>query len=274
MRIILKEIAMIRGFLMSLGMFSVIPVPRNSWNEKYMPLVIPALPVVGLLIGLLWYGAAWFLLRLDVPVMMTSVFLLLIPFVLTGLIHLDGFMDTADAVLSRRPLEDKKRILKDPNAGAFSVIAVILLMLLQFSAMYTIVGAVPTVSSMPVLQWNLIWGPISLHLPWLTPFSFVVIPVVSRCVTGAALILCKPVFETGYNASFKAGTKNRHLVFIFILGLLCVVLAPLAALVGVVAGVGTAVYLHRQFEGMSGDLCGCIVMVSECVALVGLGLVS
>jgi len=241
---------MIKGFLMSLGMFSIIPVPRNSWNEKYMPLVIPALPVVGLLIGLLWYGAARLLFRLDVPPFMTSAFLLLIPFVISGLIHVDGFMDTADAVLSRRPLEDKKRILKDPNAGAFSVVAIIVIMLLQLSAVHTLVEA---------------WRPINCLLAMI---SLIAIPIVSRCTAGAALILCKPIFETGYNVSFREGAKRRHLVFICALGLIGSVLAPWALLSGILM----AVYLYRQFKGMSGDLCGCIIVASECIALIAMAL--
>lgn len=36
---------------------------------------------------------------------------------ITGGIHLDGFCDTADALYSRRPQEEKLRILKDPNCG-------------------------------------------------------------------------------------------------------------------------------------------------------------
>jgi len=55
---------LIKGFIMSLGMFSIIPVPKNSWNDKYMALVIPNLPLVGVLIGLLWYGLAYALSRL------------------------------------------------------------------------------------------------------------------------------------------------------------------------------------------------------------------
>jgi len=246
---------MIKGLYMSMGMFSIIPVPRNSWNEKYMSLVIPALPVVGLIIGLLWCGAVWLLLRLGIPPVMTGVFLLLVPFVLSGFIHVDGYMDTADAVLSRRPLEEKKRILKDPNAGAFAVVAIIIIMLLQFSAMVTVVDVMTSIS--------------------LTAFShtsFIVIPIASRCVAGAALILCKPVFETGYNASFKVGTKPRHIVFICILGLMCVLVSPWAVSVGIAAGIGTAVYLYRQFKGISGDLCGCIIVVSECAAVVAMAL--
>ena len=53
---------------------------------------------------------------------------------ITGGIHLDGFCDTADALYSRRPQEEKLRILKDPNCGPFAVFSVILVLLVSFGS--------------------------------------------------------------------------------------------------------------------------------------------
>lgn len=41
---------------------------------------------------------------------------------MSGGIHLDGMVDTADALYSRRETEKKLEILKDPHVGAFGVI--------------------------------------------------------------------------------------------------------------------------------------------------------
>ena len=53
---------------------------------------------------------------------------------ITGGIHLDGFCDTADALYSRRPQEEKLRILKDPNCGPFAVFSVVLALLVSLGA--------------------------------------------------------------------------------------------------------------------------------------------
>lgn len=52
--------------------------------------------------------------------------------IITGMLHLDGFMDVCDAILSRRSKEEKLRILKDSATGAFAVIPLVILFFLQF----------------------------------------------------------------------------------------------------------------------------------------------
>jgi adenosylcobinamide-GDP ribazoletransferase len=241
---------LIKGFIMSLGMFSILPVPKNSWDEKSMPLVIPFLPLVGVFIGLIWYGLSFLLLTLSIPLMIQSVMILFMPFILNGFIHLDGYMDTADAVFSRRSLDEKKRILKDPHTGAFAVIAVVSLFLFQFSAVYSMID----------IQKNLL--------------QFIFIPVISRSIACFAVLHLKPVFETGYAASFKSGKKPGYTVFICILMLTCfsaawalLGLAMLSLLTGAIAGLLTMWYLCKQFKGISGDLSGCIITISELAAL-------
>ena len=252
-----KIMKFVKGFIMSLGMFSIIPVPKNSWDDKHMHLVMPALPLVGALIGLVWYGLSVVMSTLSVPPVINCAVILFIPFFLSGFVHLDGYMDTADAVFSRRRLIEKKRILKDPHTGAFAVIALAGLFIFQFGAVYTIIGELKSL------------------------LIFVFIPVLSRCVACIAALNMKPVFEDGYHASFKSGTKQWHTVFICLLLLICYAVAciisgtaALPLLIGAAAGALTILYLYIQFGGMSGDLCGCIIAVTELAALLGMALMS
>jgi adenosylcobinamide-GDP ribazoletransferase len=246
---------LIKGLIMSIGMYSIIPVPKKSWNDKYMQVALPALPLVGIIIGLLWYGLSLLLINLPIPVMIKSATVLFIPFILSGFLHLDGYMDTADAVFSRRKIDEKKRILKDPHTGAFAVIALAGLLIFQFSAVYTIIDA----------QKNLL--------------IIAFIPVISRCIASIAALRLKPVYDRGYIASFKKGTKIGHTVFICVLLLIfCTAawflsgFAALPLLVGVLTGVLVTWYLYKQFQGISGDLCGCIITVCELTALLCMAL--
>ena len=245
-----------KGFVMSLGMFSILPVPKRSWDDKHMHLVIPSLPLVGILIGLAWYGLAILLAKLSVPLLIQCAVLLFAPFILTGFIHADGYMDTADAIFSRRDLAEKKRILKDPNVGAFAVIAIIGLLMFQFIAIHTVISAQKE------------------------PLIFVFIPAISRCAAGIAMLNLKPVFETGYYAMLRNGTKMRHTIFICLFSALILFVAwfffaasALVLLAGAVFGIITAAYLYKQFKGLSGDLCGCIITITEFAALFCMALI-
>ena len=61
---------------------------------------------------------------------------LAIPFLVTGGIHMDGFMDTMDAVHSYGDRTKKLEILKDPHLGAFAVICAAVYLLLYTGSMY------------------------------------------------------------------------------------------------------------------------------------------
>lgn len=59
-----------------------------------------------------------------------------IPLLVTGGIHMDGYMDTVDALSSHQSVEKKLEILKDPNAGAFAVIYCGIYLLLSLGLFY------------------------------------------------------------------------------------------------------------------------------------------
>jgi len=61
-----------------------------------------------------------------------AVVLTLIPVVITGGIHLDGLLDTADALSSYQPRERRLEILKDSHAGAFAIIVCCMYFLAYF----------------------------------------------------------------------------------------------------------------------------------------------
>ena len=75
------------------------------------------------------------------PTMPAAVLLLAIWVVLTGGLHLDGLMDTADGILSHRPREQMLEIMKDSRVGAMGVIVCVLHLLLKFSLLYTLLDA-------------------------------------------------------------------------------------------------------------------------------------
>ena len=119
------------GFFMAWGMFLAIPCPLRIWDERARRHMTRCLPLVGGLVGGLWALAA-FLLR-SAPAPIRALVLTLLPWLCTGFLHLDGYMDVSDAVLSRRDLATRQKILKDSHCGAFAVISMVLLALTQWS---------------------------------------------------------------------------------------------------------------------------------------------
>ena len=101
----------VTGFFMAWGNFCAIPCPCKKWDEKARTHMLVMFPIIGLMMGLLWSALFWAVLFLELPVPVSAALLTAYPFVVSGFIHLDGFMDCNDAILSRRPLEERQRIM-------------------------------------------------------------------------------------------------------------------------------------------------------------------
>ncbi|MCM3783559.1 adenosylcobinamide-GDP ribazoletransferase [Neobacillus mesonae] len=95
-------------------------------------------PIVGACIGLVvWIAAA--LSGLLLPALPASIIVLTLWVWLTGGLHLDGWMDSADALLSYRSRERMLEIMKDSRVGAMGVIACVLLLMLKASLIVSLI---------------------------------------------------------------------------------------------------------------------------------------
>ena len=114
------------AFAMCQSMFCAIPAPQ-IWDEKAKDKMLLFLPIVGLEIGILWACLAWLCRLLHLHAMITALILSAYPYIATGFLHLDGYMDVTDSVKSWRDLERRREILKDSHVGSFAVIGIVLL---------------------------------------------------------------------------------------------------------------------------------------------------
>ena len=105
----------ITGFFMAWGNFCFIPCPVKKWDENARIHMLMMLPLLGILMGILWYGLFLLIQLFDIHFFAAAVFMACYPLVISGFIHLDGFMDCHDAIFSRQSLEKKREILKDPG---------------------------------------------------------------------------------------------------------------------------------------------------------------
>lgn len=132
----------ITAFFMAWGNFTIIPCPFKKWDMKARKLMLALMQLVGIIIGLIviaiffllvsFFEGSWSLNFILGSIIAT------LPILMTGFIHLDGFMDCCDAILSRRDLETRRKILKDSTVGAFSVVSVAMLFTLLVSTGFSI----------------------------------------------------------------------------------------------------------------------------------------
>ena len=123
---------MIDSMLMAFSLYSRIPVPQTKWNEKSMRWCICFLPLVGAVIGAVQWAAYIVLTHFSFGRVFRAAVLTVLPVLLSGGIHMDGYMDTCDAIHSYGSREKRLEILKDPHVGAFAVIGAFVYFILDF----------------------------------------------------------------------------------------------------------------------------------------------
>ena len=269
----------ITGFFMSLGNFSIIPCPYRKWDESCRHLMLASLPLVGLLIGGLWLLLYFLLWNILFPVAMFAAIITAVPFILSGFIHLDGFMDCCDAILSRKPLEERQKILKDSRVGAFSVVSVVILFMFFYGASVELsLGCVGNLGT-PDPSGN----PANSGLLWETKmWALLFIPAVSRATSGFFVLLCTPIGHSQYKEAFDSKATLSHRIVLSAFVILAIVLAFVLDLSGgaaVTLGVTALActlgifYGKKQLGGMSGDIAGFGIVLAEVAAVVTLALV-
>lgn len=126
----------LKSVCVAFSLYSKIPMPRFNWNSSDMKYHFVFFPFVGVFIGALEFF--WKILqeKFDFGAPLYLCVAVSIPLLVTGGIHLDGFMDTQDALSSYGSKQKKLEILEDPHLGAFSVIktAVYFLLILGFGS--------------------------------------------------------------------------------------------------------------------------------------------
>ena len=103
--------SVISGLLVALSMYSAIPVPQVNWEKQTMRWALGFLPLIGVLIGAIeWFWFA-FCVHFGAAGVFYAVIAALIPLAVSGGIHLDGLCDTCDALCSFGDREKRLAIL-------------------------------------------------------------------------------------------------------------------------------------------------------------------
>ncbi|MGI6031653.1 MAG: adenosylcobinamide-GDP ribazoletransferase [Eubacteriales bacterium] len=247
------------GLLIAFGMYSAIPTPMAEWNDRNMKYTLCFFPVVGAVIGgavCLW---SWLALHFHWDGILLGAGITLLPILLSGGIHVDGFCDTMDALASNQPPERKQQILKDSNVGAFALIGLCCWMLGYFAL----------ASQLPLRQ----------EMVGVLALGF----VLSRCGSAFSIVTFPCCPSSSLARTFADGSHRRRVrVVVVTLAALCVAgMLALSLPVGAAAAAAALVAFvyyrwmsQREFGGITGDLAGFFLQMCELAVLAAVVLVG
>lgn len=236
---------MLKSMVIAFSTYSCIPMPHVEWDEKGMKYSMCFFPLIGVVIGLLSIDCLYGMQALRMGGTATAAMLTALPVLISGGIHMDGFLDTVDARRSYRPKEERLRILKDPHAGAFAVIYGTLYLMLCF-ALFSEIGEKQI---------------------WIVASGY----VLSRILSAISVVTFQKAKKDGM-AAMSANATDSRVKWILIAELaVWIVVMLLIHPVYAAGSIGAAVFCfwyyrimaYRSFGGVTGDLAGWFLQICE-----------
>ncbi len=121
------------GFFTALQLLTSLPLPvKNDSSENSLINCVVYFPLAGLVIAAITVLFYW-LVSMFFPGCVSAAFVVVLLYLLTGGMHADGFIDTADGLFSGQPRDRVLNIMRDSQVGAMGVISFVCLVLLKFS---------------------------------------------------------------------------------------------------------------------------------------------
>ena len=242
----------------AIAFYTCLPLPPKwpiefRWVARWVPLV-------GLSIGMLLALIDWSFAQIGMPALVASVLVVLIGVWVTGGLHLDGVIDTADGlavpVWGESELSQRLTAMADSRMGAFGGMAAIALLLIKTSALASL-----TDNRGLALVAMAVWG------RWAQQWA----------------IACYPYLKAeGKGAFHKVALPSVWYVLPGLFGIVVVSLG-ISALgwvswqwgwqsiaAGVVLSMLTGAYFNQKLGGHTGDTYGAVVEWTEAFLLCAL----
>lgn len=242
-----------KAFLTALSTYSAIPVPRSRFDERTMKYAICFFPAVGVIIGvilLVWYKLS---AAAGLSGIMFSAVASALPVIITGGIHLDGYMDTVDAICSHRERERKLEIMKDPHTGAFALIYIVVYFIIYFALTNELYILRAFSAAFPVF-------------------------IISRALSAFLALRLPNARGMGMLLYYTESTEKSkaELAALITAAAACVLMIIISPPCGIFAAVLSVLwvllYTHtamKQFGGVTGDTAGFFLEVCELLCLAG-----
>jgi len=239
---------MINSFLTALSFLSVMPVPEKflpEWNEKNLKFFCVMIPVTGILFAAFWFLFSFLLSLIKISDNLRGFMMTLLTLSLTGGLHMDGLMDTCDAIFSHRDRDTRLKILSDTHAGSFAVMACVIALMSK------------TFLFAEIFSQN-------------SQINFL-IPIYSRL--GMAVLLNNLKFAKPGGLAVMLGTlrAKRNNFFFMILFLILIFLnkSLIIPAIFILSLIIWSKICLKIFGGITGDLLGAFLEISEILLLTG-----
>jgi len=238
---------MLKSLISAFAMYSKIPMPETEWSEENHKYSLCFFPLIGLIIGIMEY--LWWNVNSVVyqsGSILYSAVSVVIPVIVTGGIHLDGFCDVLDAKNSYADRERKLEIMKDSRVGAFAVIGLAVYFIIQF-------GLYSAEDENIILCSSLIF-------------------VISRALSGIGAVTLKCAKKSGTLQSFSEPADRKItlmvLVSVYVICIAFLIYSDWITGTGILFSslLSFAYYrrfAYRNFGGITGDLAGYFLQVCE-----------
>ncbi len=261
----MKRQSTMNPLVVALGLFTTIPMPSvDSLDARTASRAMAAFPVVGLVVGVSAGAVTWLTGWLAGGLLAAVLGMATLAW-LTGALHLDGLADTADGLGSRQPPAQALEIMRRSDIGPMGVIALLLVLMADVAALsrlsewQPLAGALGLVAAAVLSRVSVV----SATTPSTTGarpdgFGALFHGVTSR--TTALLWCAAGVVLAGLVGWFASGWRGG-LAF------------SIVALLSLGAGWLWQRRLGRRLGGMTGDVFGSIIEVTQTVFLVGAALV-
>jgi adenosylcobinamide-GDP ribazoletransferase len=230
------EIKPLRGLHLAHTFLTTLPLPHvGEVREGEFRYASGFYPAVGWTLGALLVFTAW--ITAGLPSGVGAALTLAVWLGLSGMLHFDGLVDSADAILAAKSPQKRLEILGDIHIGAFGLAVGVVSLLLKWSAL----GAHP--------------GTLGL----------LVAPVLAR----AAVLFPMNFFPAARPESLGARSREGNWPIGLVFAVPAALISPIAALVAVMTAFAVAFFAARRLGGgISGDVYGAIIELTEITVLI------
>lgn len=230
-----------KSFLMALQFLTRFHLQKQAvWTEEDLGKSVPWFPAVGWVIGLFLCLIEYVMSPLALP-LLTAFFLVAGEFFITGAMHADGLMDTADGLFSGRSRERCLEIMKDSLIGSFGLLAFVFLVLLKILCL----------ASIDTAKWGLL----------------IAMPVIGRL--NMVFSLCEYPYARpfGMGKAFSEYRSSYAEPVALVLGLIPGFFFGMTYLILAGAGLLAGLYINRwivsKIGGTTGDTYGFVTEITE-----------
>jgi len=236
--------SIMNSFLVTLTFLTRIYLPVNiNYDNESIKKSIWFYPVIGLIIGAILVGINYILSMFIEHNEIKSILLLITYVYISGGLHLDGLADVFDGFFSGRNKSKVLEIMSDSRLGTFGAIGLIIYFIVLYST-----------------------------LKYVSYIELFIFPIVGRCSCLIVASISKYAKEKGLGQVIVDSTKFIHFIWALLFSLITAYLLYFKLLLPItityILIIITSRVIHKRLSGITGDVLGCIIEMSQCIFLI------